>query len=409
MLTVGSRGDVQPYVALGRGLQAAGHHVRMATHVEFEGFVRGHGLDFAVIPGNPMGVLRQNDGQPPADTRPFQQIFAEYLRNWTQACLEASAEADVIIYSQLCFIGSYVAEKLGRPCYGAYHTPVTPTSQFPTVYGRGPRKLGGPYNWLSHIIDQQIFWHGHRAMLNQLRRDTLDMPPLAFVNGHFGGLHQRQVPILYGYSPAVMPRPADWTPWIHVTGYWFLERASDWQPPADLVDFLSRGPAPVYLGLGSVADNAPAHIMRELLRGLKLAGVRAIVLPGKFDLAAAELPEETFVIGSTAFDWLFPQLAGVIFHGGPGTLAYALRAGVPTLAIPFFGDQPFWGRRVAELGVGPPPIPCTAVRAEDVAAAVTTMVTSSAMRQRATSLAQAIQQEDGVRTAVDAVHQHMNK
>lgn len=413
LLTVGSRGDVQPYVALGRGLQAAGYQVRLATHVEFEPFVREHGLDFAVIPGNPFTGLNaglappSSEGAPPAaDQRSFEERFEHALEQWVKGSLEASQDAGAIIYSQLCFVGAYVAEKLGVPGFAANHSPVTPTRAFPSIYMRVERRLGGLYNRLTHFLVQQTFWQANRARFNRLRRRTLELGPLPFW-GPSSRMREELQPILYGYSPAVVPKPADWGDWIHVTGFWFLDRPADWTPPADLAAFLQSGPPPVYLGLGSVANSNPVHVTRAVLRALAQAGRRVIVMPGRVALEELELPAETYVIGSTHFDWLFPQMAAVITHGGPGTVGAGLRAGVPTMALPFFGDQFFWGRRCAALGVGAPPISAEQVTVERMGAALRTLTSDPEVRRRAAELGRRIQAEDGVARAVEAVQRHL--
>lgn len=407
LVTVGSRGDVQPLVALGRGLQAAGHAVRLASHAEFESFVREHGLEFAAIPRNPMGVLRNHpENNAPREKQKFQDVFESYLCDWMAACWQAARDADAVLVAQLCFVGAYAAEKLNRPWLMLNHSPVTPTAVFPSIYWPRLPNLGGSFNRFTHWIDQQSFWWAMRAPINRSRHTALALPPLPF-GGQAAQMRRDRVPVLYGFSSAIVPRPADWDPWVHVTGYWLLERAPDWQPPEELAAFLRAGPPPVYLGLGSVTDNAPARFLHTLLEGIARSGQRLILLAGKQSLDGVRLPQETLPITSTAFDWLFPQLAGVISHGGPGTLAYAFQVGVPAMAIPFFGDQYFWGRRAHELGVGPAPIPIEQVTAENVAEAVARLATDAGMRQRAAALGARLRAEDGVANAVAAIHKSL--
>lgn len=406
ILAVGSRGDVQPTIALGQGFQRAGHRVRLATHAEWEPFVRDHGLDFALIPGNPFSGMNAGLGQlatPSAagEQRPYQERLADALEQWMSGGLAASHDADAIIYSQLCFVGAYVGEKLGVPSFAANYSPLTRTRAFPTIYGRGRLRLGGGYNWLTHVLDQQIFWRSTRAAANRARQRALDLPPLPLW-GPFGRMQRERHPILYAYSPSVMPKPADWGSWITVTGFWFLDRATDWQPPADLVRFL-EGPRPVFVGLGSVANSNPIRVTRAVLSALARAKQRVVIAPGQVDLSELELPDEHYIVSSVPHDWLFPQMAAVIHHGGAGTFGATARAGVPSLAIPFFGDQPFWGRRACELGVGVAPIPYNQVSVEQIAAAVQTLTTDRDMQRRAAELAQRISAEDGVARAIEAV------
>ncbi|MCP4593378.1 MAG: glycosyltransferase family 1 protein, partial [bacterium] len=153
------------------------------------------------------------------------------------------------------------------------------------------------------------------------------------------------------------PKPSDWGEQAHVTGYWFLDHVSDWQPPADLVRFLESGPPPVYVGFGSMMSRRAEQTTRITLDALKQSGQRGLIATGWGALSQSDLPDEVFLIESVPHDWLFPRTAAVVHHGGAGTTGAGLRAGVPGIVVPFGGDQPFWARRVEALGVGPAPIP----------------------------------------------------
>lgn len=414
VMTVGSRGDVQPLLALARGLQAAGHTVRFATHEVFEGFVRENGLDFAVMPANPfigmnagVGTAEQQATGAGAGEQPFKERFAWSLEQWMAGGLEASRDAEAIVFSQLCFVGHDVAEKLGVPSFRVNFGPLTPTRAFPTIYQRLPLRLGGTYNWLTHIMERQLFWQGARRVINRARAKILELPPLPFW-GPYGRMERERHPVLYPYSAHVIPKPPDWGDWVHVTGFWFLEGPADWQPPVELAQFLESGPPPVFLGLGSIGNSGPVRVTKALLSALARAGQRTVVMPGKVDLSDAELPKETCIIGPTSYEWLFPRMAAVICHGGPGTISYALRAGVPTLAVPFFGEQFFWSRRVAEIGAGAAPVPYNRMTVERGLEAIRALTGDGEMRRRAAALGQAIQAEDGVARAVAAVSTHLS-
>ncbi len=236
------------------------------------------------------------------------------------------------------------------------------------------------------------------------RRDLLGLPA-APLRGPFNADCLQQTPVLYGYSPAVFPKPPDWDADTHVTGYWFLDPAEDWSPPAALIEFLQAGPLPVYVGFGSMSSRRPEQTADLVLQALAQARQRAIILAGWGGLQMAELPDSVLMVDSVPFSWLFPRVAAVIHHGGAGTTSAGLRAGVPSIVVPFFGDQPFWGRRVAELGVGPAPIPRRRLTAERLTGALQQAVTDQAMRQRAADLGATLQAEDGVGCAVEIIRQ----
>jgi UDP:flavonoid glycosyltransferase YjiC (YdhE family) len=206
--------------------------------------------------------------------------------------------------------------------------------------------------------------------------------------------------VLYGYSPAVIPKPPDWGEDTHVTGYWFLDPVEAWTPPAALVEFLEAGPPPVFVGFGSMSSRKPEETTALIVDALDRAGQRAILLSGWGGLEGARVPDTVFVVDAVPYSWLFPRVAAVVHHGGAGTTSAGLRAGVPSLVIPFFGDQPFWGRRVAALGVGPEPVPRRRLTAERLARALREAVTDEGMRQRAAELGARIRTEDGVGRAV---------
>jgi UDP:flavonoid glycosyltransferase YjiC (YdhE family) len=213
----------------------------------------------------------------------------------------------------------------------------------------------------------------------------------------------RRSPVLYGFSPLVIPPPPDWGGNVHVTGYWFLEPAVSWTPPADLTTFLDGGPPPIYVGFGSMSSRRPEETTRLVLSALAQTGQRAVLLSGWGGLTKADLPDSVLMIHSVPHDWLFRRVAAVVHHGGAGTTAAGLRAGAPSVIIPFFGDQPFWGQRVVALGVGPEPIPRQQLTAESLAAAIEEAVTNVAMRRRAADLGEQIRAEDGVARAVEAI------
>lgn len=421
ILTIGSRGDVQPYLALGRGLQAAGHEVRLATHAVFEDFVRGQGLDFALVEINPKELLQSEAGQawlesgknPLIFVRRFVKAFAPLLARTLDESWQACQGAEAIVYSPLALGGFHIAAKLGVPCYLAGLQPKRPTREHPhMIFPRLP--LGPLYNRATHAVSRALA----RTMIgpilapvNDWRVATLGLPRLTV--GEYLRAHER-VPTLYGVSPVVFPRPADWPAWVHMTGYWFLDQPADWQPPAELVDFLDRGQPPVYIGFGSMSGRDPAATTQTVVAALAAAGQRGVLLTGwggleraAMESAAAELGVDVLAVESIPHDWLFPRMAAVVHHGGAGSTAAGLRAGVPSAAVPFFGDQPYWGAMLADLGVGPAPIPQRELTAPRLAAAITRATSEPALRARAAEIGQRIRAEDGVGAAVAAFHRHL--
>ena len=215
--------------------------------------------------------------------------------------------------------------------------------------------------------------------------------------------------MLYGWSPSVLPQPADWGRWLHVTGYWFLEHPGEWKPPRELADFLDSGPPPVYVGFGSMNKTDPEELTDIVLRALERTDRRGVLVAGWGGISNSALSDMVYRVDEVPHDWLFERIEAAIHHGGAGTTAASLRAGIPTIVVPFFADQPFWGRRVAELGVGPQPIPRRSLTVEWLANAIQQATADRVMKSRASALGQRIRAENGIERAVEAFDLHITK
>ncbi|MBL8055611.1 MAG: glycosyltransferase family 1 protein [Anaerolineales bacterium] len=410
ILTMGSRGDVQPYVALGAGLRRAGHAVTLATHREFETFIRRHGLEFAPVAGDPRAIVRSEAGQrfleggnnPLSFALGMFRIVDPLVEQVFRDGLAACAGADLILTSVLgVFAGYHIHQKTGQPLLPAYLQQLHATARYPAQVI--PLLPAGPwssfYNRLSYWLAEQAFWQLGRGAMNRARRVVLGLPPLP-PRGMVDRTFIVRNPMLYGFSEHVLPRAPEWPANVHVTGYWFLERPAAWEPPAALRRFLAAGPPPVSIGFGSIVRRDPAGLTRRVLEALRLSGQRGLLLGGWGGLPDADLPETVLHVEAVPHDWLFPRMAAVIHHGGSGTTAAGLRAGVPSIVLPVFGDQPFWAWRVQALGVGPRPISEARLTARRLADAIGQAVADTGLRARAAALGEKIRAEDGVGRAV---------
>lgn len=396
-------------------MRHAGYQVRLATHAIFEPLVRQYGLDFAPLEGNPQAITQGSEGQAWLDSgrnpirfiTGFRRVMEKVIHKGIEDAWNAAQGTDgLLITGPAFFVGYSIAEKLGVPLIQAYLQPIHPTTAFPSPLFPSPIKRGGPlFNYLSHLLGGFLFWQITRPAVNHARRHILNMRGLS-IPGPFLAIERNKWPVLYGYSPSVLPKPRNWGEWVHVTGYWFLEHP-DWQPPAELAEFLAAGTPPVYVGFGSMAaDDAPA-ITATVLEALKQTGKRGLLLTGWGGISQADLPPYVCKIDQAPHDWLFPRMATVVHHGGAGTTAAGLRAGRPSILIPFFADQPFWGERVYRLGVGPRPLPRKRLTANLLAEAIHKTFNDDLMRQRAADLGKQIRAEDGVARAVEVVKQYV--
>jgi sterol 3beta-glucosyltransferase len=417
LLTLGTRGDVQPFIALGRELKKKGHLVTVCTSSSFAPFVEEHGLDYAYLNNDFVDLAKGHAGQRAMEewgsvrgklrwmreaARLFKPIFRKTLvEEW-----RAAQRAEIIVYQPQAVGGFHIAEALGIPGIMADALPTwVPTGEFPN-FAFPDLRLGGWFNRLSYRLLPVLTGVMYGSVVKQWRKEVLRLPPRSPLQSDFVRSDGQAVPILYSFSLNVVAPPADWPANLLVTGYWFLGEAENWRPPPDLLAFIEAGPPPVYAGFGSMRGRDPAMTTRIVLQALAESGQRGLLGTAWGGLEVERLPRDTYKIESAPFDWLFPRMAAVVHHGGAGTTAAALLAGKPSVICPFVADQPFWGRRVAALGAGPPPIPQRKLTASSLAAAIVQAVNDAGMKQRAAALREKILTEDGTGCAVKFIEDY---
>lgn len=413
ILTLGGWGDTLPFLALGKGLQSAGHDVLVAAIPDFAGLVREHGLayspvnvDMKALLSGELGQAIMNEYNIIEGIRFFIWAGNQMLAQAFEDFWQASQGADAILYGTVAFIGSALGRKLGVPVISLDLYPLYPTKAYAN-FAMGFPNLGGTLNRVTYLAWEMMMWLMFAGPINRFYRQTLDLG-----KAPFGGIVRQarleETPVLSGYSPSVLPQPSDWPSHVRATGYWFLEPAEDWSPPADLVRFLEAGPPPVYVGFGSMANRDAEAMSLQVLAALQSTGQRGVLFRGWGGLSTTEVPDTVLLIDPVPHSWLFPRMAAVVHHGGVGTTAAGLRAGIPTIIVPHIVDQFFWGKRVAKLGVGVDPIPRKKFSAQKLAAAIEQAVTDPEIRDRARDLGKKIRAEDGVRQAVEWFDQWMN-
>ncbi|KAH6608969.1 glycosyltransferase family 28 [Trichoderma cornu-damae] len=448
---VGSRGDVQPFVALGKVLKEVhGHRIRIATHATFRTFVEENGLEFFSIGGDPaelMAFMVKHPGlMPGLDALRSGEIgkrrrgVQEMLLGCWRSCVEAGDGlgpppephrrlepwdpsagmpgdpnhepfvADAIIANPPSFAHIHVAEKLGIPLHMMFTMPWSPTRAFPhplanIQYSNADDVLT---NYMTYTLVEMMTWQGLGDVINRFRENALDLAPLSLIWAP-GLLARLRISYTYCWSPALIPKPNDWGPNIDVSGFYFLNLASSYTPEPGLAAFLEAGPPPVYIGFGSVVVDDPNAMTRLILDAIHLAGVRALVSKGWGGLGvdAVGLPDGVFMLGNVPHDWLFERVSCVVHHGGAGTTAAGIKAGKPTIVVPFFGDQPFWGAMIARAKAGPDPIPHKALTAEKLAEAIEFCLRRETQDQ-AQALGRKIREEKGAEAGSQSFHNHLD-
>jgi UDP:flavonoid glycosyltransferase YjiC (YdhE family) len=410
LYAIGTRGDVQPLLALAHGLRAAGHDLCFVAGANFEAAVTDQGMTFVptvdiqALMQSPEGIAWVEEPNALKQLGHMRRLLNLHAKEMLPPLIEAAAHADLLLAG---FVGEPFAislgQKFGKPVITAALQPYRPTrSAAASLITPIPNRDSLLNVWLGKLGQRQLWKVAQDAV--QLLREMLGLPPLPA--GDFIA-RQNATPALFGFSPSVTPQPRDWPAHQQVTGYWFLDDPG-WQPSGALAAFLAAGPAPVYVGFGSMTGSDPQQTFAIVQQALREAGQRGIISTGWSGAEAdAASGGDMFALDAAPHDWLFPRMAAVVHHGGAGTTAAGLRAGRPTLIIPHLGDQPYWGRRVQALGVGPKPVPRHILTEKALAHGIRQLAHDAALRARAEALGERIRAEDGIARAVACISQWM--
>ena len=430
IMVIGSRGDIQPFLKLGKVLKEDhGHRVRIATHPAFREFVeQDSGLEFFSVGGDPaelMAFMVKNPGMIPTmetlkkgEVGRRREAMAQMFEGFWRACINATDDehdvhnlkmmgtrgpfiADAIIANPPSFAHIHCAERLGIPLHLMFTFPYTPTLAFPHPLANIKKTNVDPgyTNFMSYPLVEMMTWQGLGDLVNDFRIKTLGLEPVSTLWAP-GQLYRLRVPYTYLWSPGLVPKPEDWGPEIDIAGFVFLDLASTFEPPEELTKFLDDGEPPIYIGFGSIVVDDPNKFTQMIYEACEIAGVRALVSKGWGGFGGDDSPENVFLLENTPHDWLFPKLQAVVHHGGAGTTAIGLKCGKPTLVVPFFGDQFFWGNMIGKAGAGAEPIPYKELTSENLAEGIKILLKSKT-QQKAEEIAKNIEEEgDGAENAV---------
>ncbi|KAK8917728.1 Sterol 3-beta-glucosyltransferase UGT80A2 [Metarhizium anisopliae] len=345
VMVVGSRGDVQPFLRIGKYIKEEfGHRVRIATHPVFRDLVeKDTGLEFFSVGGDPselMAFMVKNPGMiPTLETVKAGEIgrrraaMAEMFDGFWRACIHATEDETTDLASKT-------------------------------------------------MDERDVFI-----------ADAIIANPPSFAHIHC--------------AEALVPKPEDWGEEIDVSGFVFLDLASAFKPPKDLVDFLEAEEPPIYIGFGSIVVDDAERFTDMIFDAIEAAGVRALVSRGWGGFGRDSVPDNIFMLDNTPHDWLFPKVRGCVHHGGAGTTAIGLKCGLPTMIVPFFGDQYFWGSMVGKSGAGPEPVPYKHLTSDKLAEGIRYLLTDEA-KSAAVKIAESINKEgDGAINTVASFAKHL--
>lgn len=406
----GTWGDIRPHVVLGMALQKAGHEVQVVASPGYEKWVRARKLGFYPLTADVNTFTRENASM--MDMGIFKQlqmarkVLSPIFTQMGLEVMEATRDSDVLMtveFGAALLFDILRVNNLKTILINP--APITPTREFASVMPPAPGWFPFPerYNRFTYSVAQRGGWAALGGARNEIATKHLGLPKSKFQD------YQTMLaatPALTTVSKHVVQRPADWGAHFQVTGYLF-DDDPEWSPPLDLVDFLAAGEAPVYIGFGSMPDSKPQATTRMLIEAVQKAGKRAVILTGWAGFGIDDVPDNIHILKYAPHSWLFPQMSAVVHHGGSGTTASGFRAGVLAIIVPHNGDQPYWGRRAGELGVGTAPIPRKKLTAENLAAAILEATTNRDMLARAKALGEKIAAEDGVGEAVRAISEFL--
>ncbi|MGW8782925.1 glycosyltransferase [Streptomyces sp. NPDC055796] len=394
--TAGSRDDVAPYTGLGSALREAGHQVALAATGSFAPLAEEAGLEFRPLPAEPRAHGDVGGRREPARAAAAAAFTADLGEGFADAVAEGT---DLLLLSATTApLGWHVTEATGIPGLGTYLRPTAPTGDFaPTA--RGTRSLGRLGNRTAARLALRRTDRVFTPAVARLR-ERLELPPLSAAR-----MRRRQSagswPVLHGFSTALLPRPRDWSHHLRVTGNWWPYVDPGRRLPDALEDFLAAGPPPVLVGLGSMAAGEGERLGGIAVRALRRAGLRGVLQSGSAGLAADG--DDVLTIGDVPHSLLFPRLAAAVHHGGAGTAAAALRAGIPSVTVPVAADQPFWAARLAAIGAAPPPVPYRTLTAERLADALAAVVRDPSYAKASAAASRHMAVENGADAVVTAV------
>lgn len=419
MLSLGTLGDVGPFLGLGAGLVARGHRVRLATYARYAESIVDAGLEHHVLPGDPArlmnseGVRRiaQASGKPVAYNsaqRALERQIAAKARQVFDEALEACRGTDLIVYSLTAAFAASIAEAWDLPAVQGFLAPVTPTRAFaPLLSGRAQSPFGGLGNLVEHLVASWRFRDSFRQLEDDWRRESLGLAPLPtrlpFGGGPLVEAAHRRWPLLYGISPSVLPRPRDWPDNIEMTGFWPQPLPRGWCPDPELEAFLADGEPPICIGFSSAGGGDGERMTGVVLQALERLGRRAVLLSGWGAIESGARSPLIHVAEHVPHAWLAPRVSVMVHAGGAGTSHEVCRAGVPAVVVPFTGDQFFWARRAEALGTAPPCLSWWQLTPEKLTGAIEAVLGDPAYRAAASRLAGRMALEDGVGQAVAAI------
>jgi sterol 3beta-glucosyltransferase len=411
MLTTGTRGDTQPFMALGLELKKKGYRVRIAASEAYQDFIESYGFEYAMLRGDVSKIIESGAADDAINADNPLKFFSS-LKNEKMMGMMVNIQKDLhkackgagaIVYHPGAAIGYFAAKEMDIPSILASPFPMTPTKDYPALIFYDRPRFGKIYNKLTHRIFEWGFWKIVSGPLKKYWVQQYGEGPNDF-SCPYPKQRTAANPTIISSSPTVFSVSKDWPEHVHSYGNWFMDSDHSYQPEEKLERFLKAGEPPVYIGFGSVGDKKNAGETTALvIKALKLAGKRGIINTGGSGMnQTEEIAEDILFVKDIPHEWLFPKMSAVVHHGGAGTTAEGLRAGVPSAIIPYGNDQFAWGRKIHELGAGAKAIPRKELTAEKLSAAISYTQVNE-IRSKAQEIGKQIRAEKGAEKAAQVI------
>jgi len=401
MLSIGTRGDVQPCVALAKEMLKNSINVEIATHLEYQKLVEENGITFHELPGNPANKW---DERKEGEKINIWEELENYSRKWIEKSIKICKDSNVILFTPLCFFGSSIAEKFKIPYLIVAFEPHISTKYFASPYTKAELGFIPFYNKITHFVGNQSFWLSMRKRINRLRNELLQLPPFPFWGPYKDQNKNSQY--LCAYSRHLSKKPPDWGENIFISGYWFLENDSLFRLSDELKEFLGNDEKPILLDMGSFSHEKLQPKLKMIISEIKTLNQRLLIYPGKIDLEKYDFPSETFFLESDIpHSAILDHVKLFITHGGVGAIHAAMKYGVPIVPISLFGAQFYWGRILYAEVLGAKPLTITKLKPNETLNSIKYVLNSSVVSNNSEIIKKKIQNENSCEIAVDRIKQ----
>jgi sterol 3beta-glucosyltransferase len=400
IFAVGTRGDVQPCVALAKQLKNT-LEVEIFTHKEFKELVETNGILFYELIGNPSNNWDNNE-----EKLNFKSQLENYWKTWLEIGIQLCKNSDAIIYTPLFFIGNHLAEKLNIPFFPIIFEPSILTDEFHSPYLMSSRNFPKRINRLTHKFAYYSFWLNIRGVINKLRKEVLNLPQ-APIAGSYKKTALKETNYLCCFSQFLVKKPVDWSKNVLISGYWFLDNYNEFNPDDELKNYFENN-RPIFFDFGSFSHPRLRKFVEIIFDDLNKTGEKLLIDPGKINLSEfPELKNAKIINNKVPHEYLLPKVKILITQAGIGTIHASLKAGTPVVSIPMFPAQYFWANKAYQIGAGAHPLKLQNIFPGQIKDSVDWILTESKIKTEILNISCSIKNETGIKNACSFIEKKL--